>query len=38
MSMYLCGIVNESKGNDHINTILKCLDTNSRFILKNFGF
>ena len=34
MSMYLFTIFNESKDNDHVATVLTCLDTNSRFFLK----
>ena len=32
--MYLFNIFKESKVNDHITTLLKCSDTNLRFLLK----
>lgn len=32
--MYLFDIFKESKVNDHITTLLKCSDTNLRFLLK----
>ena len=32
--MYLFNIFKESKVNDHIITLLKCSDTNLRFLLK----
>ena len=38
MSKYLFNIFNEPEENDHSITILACLDTNSRFFLKNLDF
>ena len=32
--MYLFNIFKESQVNDHITTLLKCSDTNLRFLLK----